>query len=136
MTKNIFDIVILTENRYIDPDIKNWYINQVLLEDQILQEKLENIGIRVCRKDWADQTFDWSSTKYVIFRTTWDYFDRFDEFFSWINQTKEKTNFINSIDIIYWNIDKHYLRELSQKSSNVRVINTPERSPWRNRAEY
>ena len=119
MTKKIFDIVILTENRYIDPDIKNWYINQVLLEDQILQEKLENIGIKVCRKDWADQNFDWSSTKYVIFRTTWDYFDRFDEFFSWINQTKAKTNFINSIDIIYWNIDKHYLRELSQKGINI-----------------
>ena len=56
MTKKIFDIVILTENRYIDPDIKNWYINQVLLEDKILQEKLENIGIKVCRKDWAIST--------------------------------------------------------------------------------
>ena len=119
MTKKIFDIVILTDNRYIEPDIKNWYINQVLLEDKILQEKLESIGMKVCRKDWADHDFDWNSTKYAIFRTTWDYFDRFDEFFLWINQTKDKTNFINSTDIIYWNIDKYYLRDLSEKGINI-----------------
>ena len=115
----MFDIVILTDKRYINPTIKNWYTNQVLLEDKILQDALEKKGLRVCRKDWSDTDFDWNSTKHSIFRTTWDYFERFDEFFSWIQKTKIKTNLINSSKIINWNIDKHYLRDLAKNGVNI-----------------
>jgi len=117
--KDMFDIVILTDNRYINPTTTNWYINQVLLEDQLLQTALENKGLKVCKKDWADSNFDWKKTKYAIFRTTWDYFDRFDEFFSWLDQTKNKTTFINSAEIISWNIDKHYLQDLAKNGINI-----------------
>ena len=54
----------------------------------------------------------------IIFRTTWDYFERYDEFFNWL-ETKHKTRFINSYDLIKWNIDKYYLRELSNKEINI-----------------
>ena len=53
------------------------------------------------------------------FRTTWDYFDRFDEFFNWLEKTKTKLIFINSYKTIKWNIDKYYLKELSEKGINV-----------------
>ena len=49
----------------------------------------------------------------AIFRTTWDYFDRFEFFLD--EETKKQTTFINSVDIINWNIDKHYLKELGDK---------------------
>ena len=103
----MFDIVILTDHRYINPPKRNWYINQVLIEDELLQYQLEKVGLKVTRKDWADKDFDWQKTRYAIFRTTWDYFERFDEFFHWIDITEKKTTFINSSDIIRWNIDKH-----------------------------
>ena len=115
----MFDIVILTDNRYINPKKNDWYTNQVLLEDKILQNKLENIGLNVCKIDWANPDFDWKSSKYAIFRSTWDYFERFDEFFSWIEQTQHKINFINTSEIINWNIDKHYLRDLEIKGINI-----------------
>ena len=76
-------------------------------------------NLRVCKKNWADIEFDWCTTKYVIFRTTWDYFEKFDEFFLWIEMTKKKTVFINSSEIIKWNIDKHYLRFLQNKGINI-----------------
>ena len=57
--------------------------------------------------------------KHSIFRTTWDYFDRFDEFFNWLEKTKNKTNFINSYKTIKWNIDKYYLKELSENGINI-----------------
>ena len=38
--KDMFDIVILTDNRYVNPTTTNWYIDQVLLEDQLLQTAL------------------------------------------------------------------------------------------------
>lgn len=115
----MIDVVILTDNRYIDPEKTDWYINQVLLEDKLLQTALEKQGLIVCKKDWADPNFDWASTKHAIFRTTWDYFERFDEFFSWLEITKHKTNFINSSEIINWNVDKHYLADLSKKGINI-----------------
>jgi len=117
--KEMFDIVILTDNRYVNPTTTNWYIDQVLLEDQLLQTALEDKGLKVCKKDWVDPSFDWKETKYAIFRTTWDYFDRFDEFFSWLDQTKNKTTFINSAEVINWNIDKHYLQDLAKSGINI-----------------
>ena len=114
-----FDIVILTDSRYVDPKETNWYIDQVLLEDKLLLEELEKKNLRVCKKNWADIEFDWCTTKYVIFRTTWDYFEKFDKFFLWIEMTKKKTVFINSSEIIKWNIDKHYLRFLQNKGINI-----------------
>ena len=40
----MFDITILTEDRYLDPLKKNWYSDQVLLEDEILFESLKKRG--------------------------------------------------------------------------------------------
>ena len=37
----MFDVVILTDNRYVNPEKKDWYINQVLLEDKLLKTALE-----------------------------------------------------------------------------------------------
>jgi hypothetical protein len=43
--KDMFDIVILTDNRYVNPTTTNWYIDQVLLEDQLLQKQLKYMKI-------------------------------------------------------------------------------------------
>ena len=115
----MFDVAILTDHRYVNPKKTDWYINQVLLEDQLLQTALEEKGLLVIKKDWADKHFDWTTTKYAIFRTTWDYCERFDEFFTWLENTKNKTNFINSEEIINWNIDKHYLEDLAKNNINI-----------------
>jgi glutathione synthase/RimK-type ligase-like ATP-grasp enzyme len=115
----MFDVVILTEHRYIKPKKTDWYIDQVLLEDRLLQTALEKKGLSVIKKDWADKHFDWTTTKYAIFRTTWDYFERFNEFFTWLKNTKNKTTFINSLEIINWNIDKHYLQDLAKNNINI-----------------
>lgn len=115
----MIDVVILTESKYINPKKIDWYIQQVLDEDALLQTALEKKGLKVCKKDWADKDFDWTTTKYAIFRTTWDYFDRFEEFFLWLKETKHKTNFINSSEIINWNIDKHYLQDLANNNINI-----------------
>lgn len=115
----MLDVVILTDHRYIKPKKIDWYTKQILLEDQLLHDALTKQGLKVDRKAWSDKNFNWSETKYAIFRTTWDYFDRFNEFFKWLEETKLKTKFINSLDIIKWNIDKNYLGELINKGINV-----------------
>ncbi len=109
-------IVILTEDRYESPKKKNWYINNVLTEDFLLLEALVELGFKVSRVSWSSKKFDWSSVDYAIFRTTWDYFERRDEFFNWISCYSKKIKFINSFDLIRWNLDKIYLRDFPKKN--------------------
>ena len=115
----MYDVVILTESRYLNPKKTNWYIDQVLLEDNILLKELEKCNLKVIKKDWSDNKFDWKQTRYAIFRTTWDYFDKFDTFIKWFEKTKRETLFINSKEIILWNLNKSYLQELSKKGINI-----------------
>ena len=108
-----FDIVVLTDGRYVNPKELTPYINNVLLEDQLVVDGLIKKGLKVTRTNWDNPSFDWNSTRFILFRTTWDYFDRFDEFFDWLSDVSSKTQLINSADLIHWNIDKHYLSDLA-----------------------
>jgi glutathione synthase/RimK-type ligase-like ATP-grasp enzyme len=114
-----FDIAVLTERRFYQPKEITPYIANVLLEDQLIANALQARGLRVTRKSWDDATFDWSFTRYALFRTTWDYFHRFAEFESWLNKAKQQTAFINPLDLVHWNLDKHYLRDLAGKGVNI-----------------
>lgn len=117
-----FDVVILTESRYLNPEKVNDYIQNILTEEELLKKALEKHGLSVIRKDWADPDFDWTSTKGAIFRTTWDYFDRFEEFQQWLGRVETQTQFINPVSTIRWNMDKHYLRDLETKG--IRIVET------------
>lgn len=116
------DVVILTEARYLNPVAVDDYIQNVLTEDGLLKSELESLGLKVSRKDWADPDFDWSTTRSAIFRTTWDYFDRFDEFKEWLNKVESMTQFFNPVSQIKWNMDKWYLDDL--KENGVHVVET------------
>jgi len=115
----MYDVVILTDSRYENPKNKNWYINQVLEEDQLLIDEIKKTGLSVCKKDWNTKEFNWSNSRIAIFRSTWDYFDRFDEFFLWKEKIKNKLFFVNSSKLIDWNIDKIYLKDLKLKGINI-----------------
>ena len=114
-----YDVVILTDSRYLTSDENNVYVSNVILEDQLVIDALQKLELSVARKAWDDSEFDWETCKFALFRATWDYFDRFDEFFDWFQRTKEKTRFINSATLIQWNIDKHYLQNLEAKGVNI-----------------
>lgn len=112
MSGKTLDYVILTDHRWIDPVNLDDYAKNVLLEDRLLKEALERLGFKVDRKSWDDSEFDWENTRYIIFRTTWDYFDRFSEFSVWLDHVQKVTKLINPKELILWNIDKHYLGDL------------------------
>ncbi|NAY90864.1 hypothetical protein GTQ34_02940 [Muricauda sp. JGD-17] len=114
-----YDVVVLTDDRYIDPKQKDIYVSNILEEDHLVMDALAQLGLKVVRKSWADPHFDWSCTKYALFRTTWDYFDRYTEFYEWFKKTSGLTQFINSKQLIDWNIDKHYLRDLNEQGINI-----------------
>ena len=115
----MYDVVILTDNRYENPKSIDWYVQQVLTEDNLLKTELDKLGLRVIKKAWNSLDFNWSETKFAIFRSTWDYFDKFRDFKTWLEKVKEETTFINSYELINWNLDKKYLIELNKKGINI-----------------
>lgn len=114
-----YDVVILTDDRYVEYSSQDAYHQNVYKEDEILRASLEKHNLKVHRKSWSDPNFDWSSTRSIVFRTTWDYFDRFKEFSSWLNQVSKVTMLLNSENIIRWNIDKHYLLDLQREGVHI-----------------
>ena len=114
-----FDITILTDRRYLEKEYSDTYSQNVVLEDRLLAEALERKGLKVTRTNWDNPTFDWAETRFAIFRTTWDYFDRFDEFEPWLNRVQKLTTLLNPKELIYWNIDKFYLQDLAKKGINL-----------------
>ena len=115
-----FDITLLTSSNYLTAVPGDEFIQTILEEDRILTRALEQKGLKVTRTNWDNPDFNWAETGYVIFRTPWDYFSRYSEFAPWLEKTAALTNFINPVDIINWNIDKHYMLELQNAG-----INTP-----------
>lgn len=120
--RKLYDITVLTDHRYVNPSKIDEYTQNVLSEDNGLCEALKSEGLNVHRTNWDNPNFDWNSTEYIIFRTTWDYFDRFAEFSKWLEHVSTVTKLINPKSLIYWNIDKHYLKDL--KNAGVRIPHT------------
>ena len=109
-----YDVVVLTDSRYVNPLKTNTYISNVLREDELVINALKEKNLSVVKKDWNDSIFDWETTRSILFRSTWDYFDKFELFKKWFNKTKNKCLMINSTKTIEWNIDKHYLLDLQE----------------------
>ena len=109
-----YDVVVLTDSRYVNPLKTNTYISNVLREDELVINALKEKNLSVVKKDWNDSIFDWETTRSILFRSTWDYFDKFELFKKWFNKTKNKCLMINSTETIEWNIDKHYLLDLQK----------------------
>ena len=114
-----FDFTILTDKRYVAPRTPNGYVQNILTEDQLVKEALEKEGYKVHRTNWDDRNFDWNNTTHAIFRTTWDYFDRFDEFQTWLHTVNTKTRLVNDYELIKWNLDKHYLLNLQNRGITI-----------------
>ncbi len=114
-----YDVTILTDSRFINPIKMDEHIQNVLIEDNLAKEALERKGLKVARTNWDNPEYDWADTRFAIFRTTWDYFNKFEKFSIWLDETNNKTKFINPIETIIWNIDKHYLLDLKEKGINI-----------------
>lgn len=117
MTK--YDITLLTSSKYLKAEPGDEFAEIILEEDRLLAHALEKHGLKVTRTNWDNPEFNWADTGYVIFRTPWDYFNRYDEFAPWLREAAKVTKFINPVEIINWNIDKHYMLELQEAGINI-----------------
>jgi glutathione synthase/RimK-type ligase-like ATP-grasp enzyme len=80
-------------------------------ESHLLVTALDQRGVRARLLPW-DAKFDWSSADVVVVRSTWDYFERLDEFLSWADAVASVSRLVNAAAVLRWNTHKRYLTEL------------------------
>ena len=65
--------------------------------------------------DWDNPGADWSTFDVALLRSTWDYAERIADFLMWAAQANAVTRLLNPLDLVRWNIDKHYLGDLAAR---------------------
>lgn len=112
------DVALLTDGRYVRPKPGNRYVENIFAEDHLVTQALERRGLRAERCDWAGDV-DWSAYRCVVFRTTWDYFERYEQFVAWLADVERRTTVINPTSLVRWNMDKRYLLDLQRQGVAV-----------------
>ena len=75
----------------------------------VLLAALAEQGLETAVHAWDAADVDWAGYDLVVIRSTWDYWDRHAEFLAW---TRSVPRLANPAEVIAWNTDKTYLREL------------------------
>jgi hypothetical protein len=72
--------------------------------------------------DWDDAAVDWTRFDVALLRSAWDYTERLTQFQAWVERVSALTLLLNPAEVVRWNCDKHYLRELA--AAGVPVVPT------------
>ncbi len=79
-------------------------------------------GFNCTFADWRDQSFPFAQSRLVILRSTWNYHLHQEEFVQWAKNVAAHTILKNSPELVNWNHDKRYLRQLSE--NGLRTVPT------------
>ncbi len=81
--------------------------------DQLLIPELAKHNIKATPAIWDDPSIDWTQFDYLIFRNTWDYYEKETEFNNWLKHIEFlQIKTLNSLETIYKNKHKFYLKNL------------------------
>ena len=88
-------------------------------DDRPLAAVLEDAGVAAVPAVWTDDAVDWAAFDLVLIRTTWDYFDRREEFVVWAERVARAVPLWNPAEVVRWNTHKTYLRDLEARGAPV-----------------
>ena len=98
-------------------DLPGWEV-----DDQPLERALRDFGVDVWCPPWDSEDIDWSIFDAVLIRTTWDYMKRSGKFLTWVEHCSTVSKLFNPGDVVRWNSNKSYLKEL--ESQGVKLAPT------------
>jgi len=78
---------------------------------EALLAALARRGVDAAFVPWDDPAVDWAAADLVAVRSTWDYHRRVEEFLAWARSVPQ---LLNGAELMAWNADKAYLRELAE----------------------
>lgn len=83
-----------------------------MVDDELLRGALTERGCKARAVVW-DEEVDWSDFDLCLVRSTWDYHEKHREFLAWTRQVDAASQLHNPPDLMAWNIEKTYLKELA-----------------------
>ena len=119
MSKKRYHFAIATQLDFLNPENPDWYVQQVLKEDQLLIEALKKRNCTAVRSAWDSDEFDWSLAEHVVVRATWNYSSRIEQYSSWLNRVSKLSQLVNPLETILWNLDKNYLLDLESQGISI-----------------
>ena len=85
------------------------------LEIAALRPAFAEAGLKLIEIDWRAPISDFDGLALVLLGTAWDYQDHAEEFLARLNALASRGIIVcNAPEIVRWNIDKRYLRELAK----------------------
>ena len=105
--------------------------------DSLIDEPMLALGWQTEVVSWRNKDVNWSDYEVVIIRSPWDYQDDMASFLKVLENIEQSSARLeNSLAVVEWNINKSYLKSLSQE--NVTIVPTlwPETFDARNMAGY
>jgi len=92
-------------------------------EDTLLTRYLREQGHHVEPRVWTNPAVEWEKYDVVLLKSPWDYFDRIDDFYAWLDRMEAlRVPLLNPPGIVRWNTNKRYLRDMEQ--AGVRIAPT------------
>jgi glutathione synthase/RimK-type ligase-like ATP-grasp enzyme len=85
-------------------------------DSRLLDAALQAEGIEASWRVWNDPDTDWSRFDLVIVRSTWDYTADRGAFIDW---TRRVPRLANPAEVIAWNTDKTYLRDVGDAGIEI-----------------
>lgn len=83
--------------------------------DRLTYEPLSKLGWEIEEVSWKRPNLRWDDYDLVVIRSPWDYSIHPQEFLTVLEQIDlSNTPLANPLEIVRWNLDKTYLRELEQ----------------------
>lgn len=84
-------------------------------DEALLLGALRRAGVDARILAWDDDAAPFAEHDLVVLRSTWNYFERVDEFVAWVAKTGERTKVLNPPSVVAWNAKKTYLGELERR---------------------
>lgn len=86
---------------------------QLVPDDRPLPAALAARGVEAVPAAWDDAEVEWERFDGCLLRSTWDYHEKHDEFLGWARAVSERMPLWNPRELVAWNVEKGYLRELA-----------------------
>lgn len=83
-------------------------------DDELLRAALRRRGREAALVVWDEDEIDRGEFDLCLVRSTWDYHEKYERFLAWTRHVEAATALHNPADLIAWNSDKRYLRELAE----------------------
>ncbi|HEU4551642.1 MAG TPA: hypothetical protein VFS25_02365 [Chitinophaga sp.] len=89
-------------------------------EEGLLLKYLTGKGLPLERVVWTDAAVHWDSYDLLLIKSPWDYHEKIEQFYQWLQRMEAMgIPMLNPQEIIKWNSDKHYLKEMLNAGYSV-----------------